>query len=114
MGWKKFDDLPSALQHRIEQAIVAGGNDTLAESVIQAKGNHPGWENRTGAAEGSIAMRGMKAVGNGHYKGRFGSYGIAYFIWLEIGTQAHAADHTIRRAADKVFPSVWNAIRRHL
>lgn len=113
-GWTKFSDLSAAAQAHINQAVIKGGNDTLAQSVIQAKQNHPGWKNVTGAAEGSIALRGMQESGGGHFKGQFGSYGVIYFKWLEIGTERHNADHTIRRAADVTFPHVWENVRKYL
>jgi len=112
--WKKFDDLEGNLEKKLDQAIIKGGNETLEEAVKSAKANHPGWATKTGAAEKSIQVTSPMHRDGHKYRGKFGSKGVKYFIWLEIGTRYHAADHTLRRAADIAFPRVWDKIRSHL
>ena len=78
-------------------------DDTMASASIQAKRNHPGWRNRTGTAEGSIRADPAKVEGSS-ILGRFGSFAVRYFIWLEIGARGRAGDYTLRRAAGIEFP----------
>lgn len=113
--WKKFDLPEKILGDKVEKAILKGGNDTLNEATQHAKKNHPGWATRTGKAEQSIqVVTLMQRIDATHYKGVFGSREVDYFIWLEIGTRYHPGDHTLRRAADIVFPRVWDKIRAYL
>lgn len=81
----------------------AAMDDTMASASIEAKRNHPGWRNRTGTAEGSIRADPTKVEGTS-ILGRFGSFAVRYFIWLEIGARGRAGDYTLRRAAGKEFP----------
>lgn len=112
--WKKFDDIYKGSMKFVEPAIIKGGNDTLTQAVAHAKANHPGWSNVTGAAERSIQVTQQMQKSGQTYKGKFGSKGVRYFIWLEIGTAFREGDRTIRRAADAVFPRVWDNVRKYL
>lgn len=78
-------------------------DDVMASAAIEAKRNHPGWRNRTGTAEGSIRADPAKVEGRSIF-GRFGSFAVRYFIWLEIGARGRVGDFTLRRAAGKEFP----------
>lgn len=94
-------------------AVPNAMNDTTAAAAIFAKGNHPGWRNRTGTAEGSI--RGDPARRDGdRWVALFGSFDVNYFIWLEIGTRFFEGDNTLRRAADVEFPRLAERIRKYL
>ena len=114
MPWKKVDPIAAPLLHRIESAVEAAGNDTLAASVISAKQNHPGWKNVTGTAEGSIAMQPMEKISPTRYRGLFGSFDVFYFKFLELGTRFIHADFTLRRAADAEFPRVGKRVQSHM
>ena len=92
---------------RLYRAAVAGVDDTTAATAIQAKGNHPGWQNRTGTAEGSIRSEPARQQGN-RVRGRVGSFDVDYFIWLEL---KHGS--ALRNAADLVFPTLPSRIRDH-
>jgi hypothetical protein len=87
----------------LEECARRGIDDTTAAAAIFSKGHHPNWQNRTGTAEGSI--RGQPARRErGGIVGRFGSFDVDYFIWLEIGANGHPGDNTLRRGADAEFP----------
>lgn len=88
---------------RYTRAAVAAMDDTMAAAAIQAKRSHPSWRNRTGTAEGSIRADATQVKSDGIY-GKFGSFAVRYFIWLEIGARGRAGDYTLRRAAGIEFP----------
>jgi hypothetical protein len=113
MGWKRIDPIAPVLMRRIESAIEAGGNDTLAKAVISAKQNH-GWKNQTGTLEGSYRLEPMQKVGASSFRGLFGSFDVAYAVFLELGTRFIRADYTLRRAADAEFPAVGQRIQEHM
>jgi hypothetical protein len=99
-------DIESQLLGVVPKAM----DDTTAAAAIRAKQSHPGWKNVTGTAEGSIRGDPAKRFSSG-WRALFGSFDVAYFIWLEIGARGRAGDHTIRRAADIEFPSLGRRIR---
>lgn len=96
----------------LDRAIADGMNDTTAAAAIRAKGNHPGWNNVTGVAEGSIRGDPARKTGRG-WHALFGSFDVDYFIWLEIGARGRSGDRTIRRAADIEFPKLPDRIATH-
>lgn len=113
--WTRFDDVGKAVSNKVELAILKGGGKTLAQAAESARRNHPGWRNQTFKAERSIQVtEPMHKGSNGQFSGNFGSKGVDYFIWLEIGTRFHPGDHTLRRAADRTFPKVWDNIKEYL
>ncbi len=93
------------VKRRVMNASLVGVDDTTAAAAIQAKGNHPGWRNRTGTAEGSIRNEPARREGE-RIRGRFGSWGVAYFIWLELKYGS-----TLRHAADLEFPRLARRIQ---
>lgn len=113
MGWRRIDPIAPALTRRLEAAAPAALDDTTAAAAIQAKQDH-GWRNRTGTAEGSIRMDPARKTGPGRWRGRFGSFDVAYFRFLELGTRFIRADHTLRRAADAEFPRLGANLRRRM
>lgn len=100
----KLDWHPERVTRAIETEARGAMDDTMAAASIEAKRNHPGWRNRTGTAEGSIRADATKVEGR-TIIGRFGSFAVRYFIWLEIGARGRAGDYTLRRAAGKEFPA---------
>lgn len=133
MGWTRIDPLAPRLNARIDAIALGAINDTTAAAAIYAKQNHPSWKNVTGAAEGSIAMRPAEKVGPTRYRGLFGSFDIAYFIWLEIGHHVLSTrgfertghpetsfgkfvhgDHTLRRAADAEFSKLGARVKARM
>lgn len=108
LDWKGKD-----VSDKTWAAVQYAMNDTTAAAAIFAKQNHPGWQNRTGTAEGSI--RGDPARREGDRMiALFGSFDVNYFIWLEIGTRFREGDHTLVRAADAEFPKLPERIRKYL
>lgn len=132
-GWRRIDPIARPLQARLERAIPRAIDDTTAAAAISAKQHH-GWRNRTGTAEGSIRMEPAERRGALRWRGRFGSFDVDYFIFLELGAHYASArgfqhdttdfsnvfvgfrsgDHTLRRAADAEFPTLGARLRRHL
>jgi hypothetical protein len=109
----KLDWHGEDVSERTGEAVQAAMNDTTAAAAIFSKGNHPGWNNVTGTAEGSI--RGDPARKDGDvWRALFGSFDVNYFIWLEIGTRFHEGDNTIRRGADAEFPKLAERIAKYL
>lgn len=109
----KIDWKGPQVEERVQRAIPLAMDDTTAAAAIFAKGNHPGWKNRTGTAEGSIRAEPARREGGG-WHAEFGSYGVDYFIWLEIGARGRSGDNTLRRAADAEFPRLPDRLRFHL
>lgn len=95
-------------RNRVMAIIVQAVDDTTAAAAIHAKQNHPGWRNRTGTAEGSIRFDPAKQIAPGLIRGRFGSFAVNYFIWLEL---KHGA--ALRMAADVEFPRLPDRIRAY-
>lgn len=78
---------------------------TMADCVPDAKANHP-WNNVTGTAEGSIRIAQFAAMHGVQISGLWGSVGVAYFIFLELGTSRMEAMPTLRPAADRNYPNL--------
>lgn len=106
----KLDWKGKAITTLIHDVVIRAANDTTAAAAIQAKGDHPGWHNQTGIAEGSLRGDPARRQGS-RVTALFGSFGVAYFLWLEIGARGRAGDATVRRAADRIFPSFAGRIR---
>lgn len=102
-----------ALKAQIDKATESAMNETLDDAVAQAKSNHPGWKNETGNAEAGIHAE--KATRNGaeRYEGQLVGE-TPYDIFLEIGANGRAGDHTLRRAGDIHFPKVGEKIKQKL
>ena len=88
------------------RAAVVGINQTLAASVIQAKTNHPGWNNVTGNAEGSISITQPAKRQSTKVFGRWGSMAVNYMLILEIKRGA-----ALRTAADITYKTLIKRIR---
>lgn len=93
----------------VEQAAKLGIDQTMSACVIDAKQNHPGWKNRTGAAEGSMRMI-EQAKGQGsQIVGKWGSIGIVYMLFLEF---IHGS--ALRTSADRNYPTLMGRIKANL
>ena len=82
----------------------------MSEAVIHAKRNHPGWQNRTGTAEGSVTiLKFAQARVGGRITGVWGSRGVHYAIYLE-------ARHGpwLRAAGDAIYPRLAGHVRTAL
>lgn len=95
---------------RLVRAAKIGIDETLAACVVEAKSNHP-YVNRTGTAEGSVRMVPAQQEGR-RIVGRWGSFIVRYFIFLEIGTtRTPGGFPSLRPAADKEYPKLRRRIR---
>lgn len=97
------------VRRRVDEAARKGIDDTMAAAAIEGKRSHPGWRNRTGTAEGSIAIYQPARKQGSATVGRWGSRGVNYFIFLEI---KHGS--ALRNATDKEYPSLAQRIKEHL
>ena len=110
MSWRITEWNGPKISQRAIEAAIEGVDQTTSACVNQAKSDH-GWQNRTGTAEGSIQMRPAGQTGRSQVTGRWGSFDVDYFIYLEIGTAFMEGDDTLRRAADHEYPNLADRIR---
>ena len=106
----KFKWRGKKVEQRIARASMTAINVTMAACVIHAKGNTPVL---TGTAQGSIQLRPAVTEGR-RIVGRWGSYNVDYFIWLEIGARGRPGHFMLRRAADREYPKLTDRIREAL
>ena len=96
----------------VENASVEAIDDVLEECVNDAKADHP-FQNRTGKAEASIQRKPATASLT-KISGRWGSYRVRYFFYLEVGTSKMPAFPTLRPAADRNYPHLAAKIRERM
>ncbi len=103
---------------KMDNCIVQGMNQTMAEAAIHAKQNHkPGahflgrFETQTGVLEGSI--RPVVAARNVGFEfvGLWGSVDVDYALVLELGGVNMPAFPYLRPAADVIYPRLSANIR---
>lgn len=92
------------VKKKVMRACVVGVNRTMAVCVAEAKHTHP-FTNRTGTAERSIRIARPAQVAGDAVFGLWGSLQVAYFKWLELGTQAMRAKR--RRAGQASESAPW-------
>lgn len=98
------------VKRKVERAARIGIDKTMAQAVVHAKRNHPGWKNRTGLAEGSVRIiQQAERRGSGQIVGVWGSTGVNYVIWLELKQGSF-----LRSAGDAVYPKLKENIKRAL
>lgn len=98
-----------AVKRQVEAASIRGVNRTMADCTIEAKNNHPGWNNVTGTAEGSIRIQTFAQSSGGEVFGLWGSVNVMYMKFLEW---KHGA--ALRNAADKIYPRLKRYIRESM
>ena len=79
----------------------------MAKAVGDIKGNHPGWTNITGLAEGSVRIIGFAKQSGSRVAGTWGSLGVQYVIFLEI-----LRGSFLRRSGDRNYPMLAGEIRK--
>jgi hypothetical protein len=102
---------------KVLKAVERGVNVTMAAAVLDTKGNHPGWRNITGFAEGSVRIINFATRSGKRVSGEWGSLGSLggkrnknnYVFWLEV---KHGA--FLRKSADRNYPNLAGAIRSSL
>ena len=106
----RLDWKAAAILKRERNASRLGIDDTLVKCVSEAKRN---WNVRqvvTGTAQGSIMFQPAEIHGE-RVTGRWGSFDVDYFIWLEIGARGVPGDFMLRRAADQEYPKLPERIK---
>lgn len=97
------------VRRAVEEAAKLAIDQTTSASVIDAKDNHPGWNNVSGNADGSIRTI-AQAVRKGRLiVGEWGSKGVNYMMPLEV---LHGS--ALRTSADRNYPSLFGRIRTNL
>lgn len=91
------------------EAAKKGIDKTLADCVNGAKGEHT-FVNRTGVLEGSIQSRAAKVVGS-IVRGVWGSFGVAYAIFIETGTVHITAMPFLRPQTEIHYPELPENIK---
>ena len=94
---------------RVERAAILGIEETTEAAVSVAKPDTPV---DTGFLRGSEHAVPARREGN-RIVGRWGAFGVAYAIWVEIGARGRAGVHMFRRAADREYPKLAGRIRKH-
>lgn len=93
-------------------AASKDGIDTVLERCVNdARSNHP-FRNVSGAAEASIQA--MPATSGSSIVGKWGSYGVKHFIYLELGTRKMPAFPSLRPAADANYRDLAGEIKDSL
>lgn len=113
MNWKGPE-----VERKIARAAITGVNQTMSEAVVHAKLDHgpsahsrQRWITRSSFLVTSIRPvvaafeRGTKVIGS------WGSAGIMYAVFQEIGTTKIPARPFLRPAADAVYPRLTANIR---
>ena len=98
------------IPRRVAVASRRGIDATMAACVPLAKRETPVI---TGTAQGSIQTR-PAVIQRTRVVGRWGSFDVNYFIWLEIGARGRTGHFMLRRAADREYPGLARRIRGFL
>lgn len=105
----RLDWKAAAILKRERNASRLGIDDTMVACVTQGKKNTPPHV-VTGTAQGSIMFEPAKIHGE-RVIGRWGSFDVDYFIWLEIGARGRPGYFILRRAADQEYPKLPERIK---
>ncbi len=106
----KVNWLGDDIVRKAAQASRRGIDVTLANAIAPAKRLTPVV---TGTAQGSIQFR-LAQIRGKRVTGRWGSFDVDYFIWLEIGAHGRRAYRMLRRTADAEYPKLAGNIRQQL
>jgi hypothetical protein len=68
---------------KLRRVAAVAINETVAEAVKRAKSEHPGWENQSGTAEGSIQLLRAATPGAAKPYAEWGSKAVVYMRRLE-------------------------------
>ena len=90
-----------------EESIAEALEETAALCVQHA---HPNTPIQYGTARGSLRFLPAQ-VRRGVITVIWGSFGVAYFIFLELGTRFYTGRHMMRNAAAENYPGIAERIR---
>lgn len=93
----------------VQEAARKGINQIMADCVKYAMHNHPGWQNRTGTAQGSIRVVKVAAREGAAIVGYWGSVACDYFKWLEA-----KYGHCLQNSAEVYYKELPARIRANL
>lgn len=98
--------------NKVELAAARGIDRVMADSVVEAKDNHP-FINRTGQLEGSIRIvdAALEAKTN-VIVGRWGVVDVLYARFVELGSDRAKEFPFLRPAADNNYPNLAKFIRQ--
>lgn len=85
------------IKRNVSDAIRLGTSATAAACVAPAQAETPV---DTGTARSSVSFREAQRQDT-RWVAEFGSYNVAYYIWLEIGARGRAGGYMLRRAVDQ-------------
>ena len=94
----------------VREASIEALEETAALAVADA---HPNTPIQYGAARGSLRFQAAQEGARGPYVD-WGSFGIEYYIYLELGTSRREGGHMLRDAADHEYPELAGRIKRRL
>ena len=98
--------LGDQIQKRVEAAAMRAVDKTTEAGAARARSHHPGWESRTGTAEGSIGTRPARLLKRRIRGSITGGEGDAFHLLiLEVKNGA-----ALRSAADVEFPGVQDRL----
>lgn len=98
------------LKRRMDAAARAAMDETNEEAAAVASGYSPV---DTGRLRDSMTYQPAVKRG-GLWMGSFGSEGVDYALYVEVGVRGRAGVFMVRRAADQILPSFMDRVMRHL
>lgn len=102
------------VKRKMERATIFAVNETVKDTIVHALNNHPGWQNVTHVAEGSITQKEFAKKKGRWITALWGSVwppgeGTNYVWFLEY---KHGS--FLRRAASAIYPSLAGRIKSAL
>ena len=113
-GDQLIEKMRRATRNGVDKTMAACVSDfkgyNEGSPIKGARGNHPGWQNQTGIAEGSVRIiefaESSRTPGSAHASGIWGSVDVDYMIHLE-----YLRGGALRAAADRNYPKLGKNVR---
>lgn len=101
------------LKKKIARATIGAVDETISLTIKHALDNHPGWENDTNVAEGSITQKQFATKKGRWITALWGS------VWPQGGTNyvwflEYKRGSFLRSAADAIYPGLTKRIKARL
>ena len=98
----------------VRELIRAAQAEALEETAVACvRDAHPNTPIRTGTLRGSIRFQPVEETEQGMFV-EWGSYGVNYAIYVELGTGRRNGVFMLRNAADREYPKLASRIRNRL